>query len=158
IARRQQRYRPVAAKRHTVLAEDLDRVLDIRPQVRGDPALLVGLGHGAADLADNIRQRRQLAHLLAPGVEQMAFDIWLAQVIEDEADLGAAADELGGGRKLGMEDADVERETILGQQLYAVDEIRPQAEVDLCFALKQAPYALDERTRRDQRVEERARP
>src|SRR3954466_15036410 len=78
-------------------------------------------------------------------------------MIEDEAGLRAAANQLGGGGQLSVVDADVERQAILGQQLHATQEIGPQAEIGLRLTLEQAAHAFDQRASCNQRVEEAAR-
>jgi hypothetical protein len=65
-------------------------------------------------------------------------------VVEDEAHLGAAADQFHGRRELVVGDADVESEVEPRQELHALDETRPQAELGVRLVLEQPADAAAE--------------
>ena len=66
-------------------------------------------------------------------------------MIENELDIGALRDHFDGVGHLWVMDANVEVQSILGQQLHAAQEIRAQAKVDIWFKLNDAADALDTR-------------
>ena len=61
----------------------------------------------------------------------------LADVVEHEAHLGALLHHLDDVRQMMVEDADVEREVVRGEQLQAGDEVRLDAEVRVGLVLDQ---------------------
>ena len=85
----------------------------------------------------DIRQRRELLQLLAPGIGNAGLDRRLADMVEHEAHLRALPHHLDRVRQMMMEDADVEGEIMRRQQLQPVDEVGLDAEIGIALVLDQ---------------------
>ena len=105
----------VPAVENAVRAKAVDNVIDVRPELVRRPALVIGLGGDAGELAHDIGQRRHLADVAAPRFYEAGLDPGLADVIEDESDLRTPPHHGQRVRHLRMEDADVEGEIVFRQ-------------------------------------------
>ena len=83
---------------------------------------------------------RQLAHMVAPGIEQTRFDARFADVVEDEPDIRRVADHLDRGRHLVMQDADIEGNVPVPKKLQTCKKIRVNTEIRIRLVLDKAPY------------------
>ena len=102
---------------------------------------MVGFGGDAGELAHDIGQRRHLANLRPPWVQQAGFDAGLADVIEDEGNLRTLAHHLERVRRLGMENAGVERQIVFRQQPQRFEKAGLQHELRIGLILDQAAHA-----------------
>ena len=109
---------------------------------------MIGLGHHARELAPDVGQGREPLDVGAPRIEPALPDRRLADVVEDEADLRTAPDQLDHVVELVVIDAEIEAQPETRQQLEPVDEGRPQAEGVIGLALQEPADALDQGQRR----------
>src|SRR5690606_32465760 len=87
VAAHQRKNRPIAAIHHAVGPELLHHVVDVGQQLLFSP-VDSRLGEQAGDLAADVRKRRQLANVGAPGVQTATRDVRLAAVIQNETRCG----------------------------------------------------------------------
>ena len=106
---------------------------------------MVGLGHHATDFTDDVRQLSEFAQICLPRVEQLLFDAWLPQVIQDKGCIRAETHQFNDIRQLPVFDTEVKRQFKLRQQAHSRDKIGVQAEIRLSFVLEVAPDSFDER-------------
>ena len=91
-------------------------------------------GGDAGQFADDVRKRRQRLDLACPGLDHTRGDGRLADMVEDEAHLGALLDHADDVRQVVVEDADVEDEVMRREELQRGergDAIQPGGETGL---------------------------
>src|SRR3954453_21423425 len=77
-------------------------------------------------------------------------------MVEHEADVWAGTYQGDGVLQVLVEDAEIEREAVLRQDLDTANEVRTDAEIEVWLALVEAADTLDARIDGDHRVQERA--
>ena len=118
-------------------------MVDVGLQVLGRPPFHVRLGDEARHLAADIGHFRQGLQFVLPRVENLVLDVGLADMIQDEGDIGALPDEFDGVRQLRVEDADIEGQPVRRQQADAFNKPGLKAEISV-LGLQQAADALDQ--------------
>src|SRR5687768_5772307 len=77
--------RPVAPEQQARRTEGRERVVHVGAEMFRRPSRRVGLGIEAGELAIQIRQRRERAHVLSPLIEETGADGGFAEMNENEA-------------------------------------------------------------------------
>ena len=91
-----------------------------------------------------MRELRQFAHLARPRLHHAVRDRRLADVIEDHRHFRDLSREFQHVRHVAVIDADVEGEVEIGERAHALDEIRPQAEIEIGLELDDAADAAQD--------------
>ena len=92
----------------------------------------------------DIRQRRERLNLLFPRVEQLVFDVGLADVVQDELDVRTLFHEPNGIGELWVEDTDVETQSVARECFNTVHEVGLDTEI-YAFGLDESTDTFHER-------------
>ncbi len=92
-------------------------------------------------------------YVLTPGVKHMPFDVWLADVIQDEGGIGTLAHQFDDPWELGMIDTNIKGETIFSENLHATHEAGKQTEFGVRLTLEKATHSFDTRIKSNKRTQ-----
>src|SRR5579884_4130620 len=117
---------PISTEGYPVFTEARQYVLYIRSEIVCRPVLFIGFRYQTAHFAHDVWIRCQRLHLLPPGIEIVRSDDWFGDMIEHKGCVRALTHQFDDAAELVMINTDIERETILRQQLDASYKARTQ--------------------------------
>src|SRR6266849_1112904 len=127
--------RPIGADHEAVGAKAFKGDVDVRSNVLRLPLVPVCLRHQSGQFATYVRKRCQFTDSTRPGLQAPVLDLWLGKMIQHKTLAGKMPHKLRRYRKVSRINQDVVRQIKFFQRGNSTEEVWPQQEAIVRFAL-----------------------